>query len=641
MPTCARCGTQNPDGHRFCGGCGQPLVPASAAPSAPRATREGSPASAARSPYARPVPGAADPADDPVAETAPYRRSSLVPPAGPPVLPPAPSTAPYAAGPVDRVGSGPSGPGAGPAFDWQRLVRGNWRGAGLTALTAFGIAGVLSLVLAVLAKPVDFGVDNGLSLVATLLGATFGADLVLHLDQPERGKELYSAHLGVVSLTVALVALVAAVYVFRRVTARYPKPLDAVLDAARAGLLLGLGVMVCAIVFRADNDEMGRGWGAMLATRATGIEATWGASVAGALLLSALVLFATLALASLAVRPDGWPAPVERAREWLAAPLYGLATILLTLPVAGLIGLLLLIVTGSELSDNDPTDDDLSAAIALIVGLLASGGFWLLALGGGAGFGSSSHESGASFSASTDRSGVHRLAYYADDTPGLWAAPVVLVAVLLLAAYVVVRRSSAPARVLPNLAVWVATLLVVLPLLARVTSLQGGIDSDNAPGYHAGFRLGVTGWETTLLLTLVGLVCAVLVALLTGSVDRAGLRAGASGLAGRLQSDPSRPAGAAGAGGPGAGAPGAGRPGAGWAPAGAPQAPPAGWHPPGTEPLADPTPPAPVPGSPWPSTGPTPPTQPLPEAAPPPWPPADSGPDDGRTRIRPAQPPRD
>src|SRR5438270_488229 len=36
MPTCERCGTQSPDGFRFCGGCGAPLATATA----PRETRK-------------------------------------------------------------------------------------------------------------------------------------------------------------------------------------------------------------------------------------------------------------------------------------------------------------------------------------------------------------------------------------------------------------------------------------------------------------------------------------------------------------------------------------------------------------------------------------------------------------------------
>lgn len=58
--TCARCGTQNPDGNQFCQACGTPLVVASAQPPAPPSALPGPPASppppppAYQSPYYAP-----------------------------------------------------------------------------------------------------------------------------------------------------------------------------------------------------------------------------------------------------------------------------------------------------------------------------------------------------------------------------------------------------------------------------------------------------------------------------------------------------------------------------------------------------------------------------------------------------------
>jgi len=56
--TCARCGTQNPDGNRFCTSCGTPLAPAAQqqAPQAPQA-----PPAGYQSPYYAPPPGMAGP----------------------------------------------------------------------------------------------------------------------------------------------------------------------------------------------------------------------------------------------------------------------------------------------------------------------------------------------------------------------------------------------------------------------------------------------------------------------------------------------------------------------------------------------------------------------------------------------------
>jgi hypothetical protein len=437
-----------------------------------------------------------------------------------------------------------------------------------------------------MAKPEDFGVDNGLTLVATLLAATFGADLVLDLSFDGQSA---SAHVGMFPLTVTILALAAAALVFRRVTRRYPRALDAVGDAARAALLLGLAVMLVATVFRGGNDEMGRGWGAELSSDRLGFDASWGPSIAGAFFLSFLVLFTSLVAVLFATRRDWWPASVQRVHDWTAAPLYGIGTIVLMLPVAGVVGLLLLILTGDALHDNDPTDDDLSAGIALIFGLVASGGFWLISLGAGAAYGTTAHETG---SGGGDNSDLHHLAHYAEDTPGLWAAPVVMLVVVFLAAFAVARRTAAPQRILGNLGVFVALLLLALPLMSRLTSAHAGLRA-STEDYKGSYYLGQVGWQATLLLVVAALVCAALVALMSRALDPTTVRAQASALAGRMQANPGRPA----------------APQPGWTPAPESQQ---RWEP------------APQ----WPAT--------PPPAGPPP---TGAGPDDGRTRIRPMSPP--
>ena len=497
MLTCAHCGSDNPGTSRFCGNCGRPT--AVAAP--PTTTPPGGPS-----------------------PTAPIAAAPTAPPAAPPVLPPPPGA---------QRPAGPSAPTL-PSVNWQKILVGNWLGAGLTAGTALVVAGALSTVLALLAKPDDFGVDNGLTLVAALLAATFGADLVLNLDD---GDQTAHVDLGMFPLTVTILALLAAVLVFRRVTARYPRALDAVADGARAALLLGLAVMVVALVFRGDNDKMGRGWGAELAAARLGFDAEWGASVAGAFFLSFLLLLTTLVAVVFASRRDWWPAPVQRVHDWTAAPLYGVGTIFVMLPVAGIVGLLLMVFTGSVLDDHDPTDDDLSAGIALIAGLIASGGFWLISLGAGSAFGTTWRDPG-----SGSESDLHRLAHYADDTPGLWAAPVVMLVVLFLAAFAVARRTASPQRILGNLGVFVALLLVALPLMSRLTSAHVGtsLEGDSNRGTY---YLGQVGWQATLLLTLAAVLCAGVVALMSRAVSPATVRAQAAAVVGRLQSDPGRPTG--------------------------------------------------------------------------------------------------
>jgi hypothetical protein len=195
---------------------------------------------------------------------------------------------------------------------------------------------------------------------------------------------------------------------------------------------------------------------------------------------------------------------------------------------------------------------------------------------------------------------MFRLAHYAEDTPGLWAAPVVLLVLMFLAAFVVARKTSAPQRVIGNLAVWVGLLLVTLPLMSRLASMHVGISMDSED-YRASYYGGPVGWQATLLLGLVGLVCAAVVALVSGAVDRTQLRA----QAGRLQANPGRPA-------QPTPAP--------WPPGQQPSGPPPGWQPGWQQP------PAPQSADPWPHT-------PVPSHQP--SPPATTDPDEGRTRIRP------
>lgn len=59
--TCARCGTQNPDGNRFCTSCGTPLVPTSGPPAATTAVAPPPPPPTYQSPYYAPPPGTGAP----------------------------------------------------------------------------------------------------------------------------------------------------------------------------------------------------------------------------------------------------------------------------------------------------------------------------------------------------------------------------------------------------------------------------------------------------------------------------------------------------------------------------------------------------------------------------------------------------
>ena len=98
--------------------------------------------------------------------------------------------------------------------------------ASVAVLATLATAGLLSVVMAALAKPTDFGLDNSLTLVAAILNGAFGGDLVAHL---RLSGESAQASLGAVPLTVTVVSLAIAVLAFRRVTATYTSAVDALL----------------------------------------------------------------------------------------------------------------------------------------------------------------------------------------------------------------------------------------------------------------------------------------------------------------------------------------------------------------------------------------------------------------------------
>ena len=484
MSYCPHCGAERVPAASFCSNCGQPL--------------------------AEPTP---QPAMAPAPAPGPTAAASA--PARPPLPPAATGTA---AAPWS------------PNVNWRALVVGNWLGAALTAGTALVVSGLLATGLGLLAKPEDFGWDNSLTMVAWIMTSAFGADLVVDFEIADTA---VNASVGFFPLTVTVIALGAAVLVFRTVTARYTRGLDAVGDAVRASLLFALGLMVVALVFRADNDEFGRGWGREL-NGLFDAELEFGASAAGAFFLGFLLLLIVL-VATCFARRDWWPGAVQRVQAWLVAPIYGLGTMAVLLPVAGLIGLGLLMITGETLEETDPTNDDLLASIALIGGLLANGGFWLVSLGAGAAMGSRGEEVDGPTTVES-----HHLPYFADDDPGLWAAPVVMIAFLLVATYVVARKSP-PHRVLANLGVWVAVVLVTTPLFVRVSSLHARMDVPDED-YRAFGTIGVVGWQATIFLTLATLVCALLVALMTRSLNLQQLRGQAGALGRMVQSNPGRPA---------------------------------------------------------------------------------------------------
>jgi hypothetical protein len=346
--------------------------------------------------------------------------------------------------------------------------------------------------------------------------AAFGSDLVMEV----KGEQVDTAFsLALYPLTVTVIAVAVAVVVFRRMLGSYESPYLALGDAARSALIFGLGLFVPALVFRSDNEETGRGWGEALSVREFGGETEFGSYAASALFLGFLLFFTVLALTIL-MRRDWRQAGFRRVQAWAVAPLYGHATTFFLLPAVGFVGWLLLGFGEPSLTENDPTGDDLQARLTLVFGMLASGGLWLLSLGAAGSVGTSTESTGDP----DENDWSHLWGQITEDEPGLWAAPLLLVAVLVCSAVVVVRRSEA-GTAMRQLLVWVGSLLVVVPLLVHFSGAHfRGEASFLGEEYEVDSYLGAHGVQATFYITGVALLVAAVVAALTGTLDLAKLR---------------------------------------------------------------------------------------------------------------------
>ena len=137
---------------------------------------------------------------------------------------------------------------------------------------------------------------------------------------------------------------------------------------------------------------------------------------------------------------------------------------------------------------------------------------------------------------------MRHLKFFAEDEPGLWAAPVVAVVVLLVSALVVARQSAHPTHIVGNLLRWVGLLFVFIPLMVRLASVHAGFssDGDDTDDGGSGF-IGPDGVQTTFFLAGIGLVCAVIVAAFSRAIDLNQIKAQLSALGAKVQSTPAAP----------------------------------------------------------------------------------------------------
>ena len=328
MAFCTGCGSQLVDGERFCSSCG-------------------------------------------------VSNEALVgPPPGPP------RSAPPPLGP--RPEAPPSGLPTGFRFDWTKLVTGNWVGSAVVAAIMLATAGALSVTLALMAEPDDFGLDNSLTAVMGILAAAFGADAFLDGEFLGDGFEVESATSSY-PMTVTIITFVVGVVAFRRMTRDYPSVVPALGDVLRVALFVALPLFVGSLVFRSDLDELGGGWIAEAAKDVSnGDSASWGVSAPSALFVSFALVAFVLALACLA-RRDWWPGAGRTVAEWLSPAIQGVALLAAVLPLCGLVGIGLLTLGPDNDADlHESTSDEDWAIIAVLAGGLGNGGQALLGLGAGA-----------------------------------------------------------------------------------------------------------------------------------------------------------------------------------------------------------------------------------------------------------------
>ncbi|RHW25490.1 hypothetical protein D0Z08_18430 [Nocardioides immobilis] len=441
-------------------------------------------------------------------------------------MPPPPVAPPAAAG--------------GKPFDVTRLLAGNWTGSAGVALVMLATAGVLSTALGLMAKPEDFGIDNTLTGVMMILAATFGADAFLEGEFLGDDLEI-DTFTSTYPLTVTIITFAVGVLAFRRMVRSYSSVVPALGDVLRVALFVALPLFVGSLVFRSDLDELGGGWIAEAGDEVSnGDSATWGTSAPSALFVSFGLVALVLAFACLA-RRDWWPGQSRPAAEWLAPAVQGVALMAVLLPLCGLIGLGLLMFGPDNDNDlHDTSTDETWAAIAVLAGGLGNGGQALLGLGSGAELGAGGEyeaSGGLSDEDETDEE-FHRLAWYAGDEgeePALWAAPAILLAVLVGCAAWVASRSREVSHVARNLGIWCLLLLVAVPWLIRLANLHGAgsYDFDDEEAEFSGF-VGLAGGEATFYTFLIAVAVSIVITWIRGGLSAAQLRA----LLGRFQANP-------------------------------------------------------------------------------------------------------
>ena len=199
--------------------------------------------------------------------------------------------------------------------------------------------------------------------------------------------------------------------------------------------------------------------------------------------------------------------------RWRPA-LHGALALVLSLPVVGLLGLLML-AGGDEVPL--PADPDPATGVGLLLAAVGNWGYAVLALGAfaPAGYAVQGSATGG-FEEVTPVSSYERLGHWTAFEPGLWAAVAVTAAVLVLGAAVATRHSRT-GHLAADLGRWLVVLAVLLPALGRLTGLRGAGESAGQAWGRPGASefsgtLGVAVVESAALLLLAAALAGLLVA---------------------------------------------------------------------------------------------------------------------------------
>ena len=476
----------------------------------------------------------------------PQASGSPAPTAPPPSAPPAPPTAP----------AGGAGSGGAVTVDVQRFLRpllvGNWVGAAFVAGATLMVAGLVSLVLALLIKPDGFGLDNTLTLTATLMTAAFGADLLV---TPPGDMDLDAVgYAGAFPLTITLCALGVAVILFRRITATYASAFVAAGDALRAAVVTGVLAALVAAIFRADNDALGAGLDSFEAGENEQL-IQWGTSIAGSLFMPIVMVTCVLTL-SCVMRRDWLHPRLQLIHDIVAAPLSGLTGLVLLLPVAGALCVAVVVLFGDGVQTSELTSDEWMTLIGFSLAYLANLGFGLIGLGAGVSLGVNGEGSyaGGGDSGTERFSEMHRLTWWTGegDEPGLWIALGVMPLWLLAGAFLVARATRSRTRLVRNLVTWAGSFLIFIPLLVRLSGVHAGAEANLENGeepvelsglyiggeFDGSLYAGLSGVAATLLLLVFAFVAALAVSAATGTLDMKQVAAQARSLAASVQTQP-------------------------------------------------------------------------------------------------------